>query len=92
MKQQNIDVKSLIMGMMVMTFLMFSFAFNSGPSTPNEQKVRYQAAAAERGFIILDTYTGDYILDSEVNYIGKMNWIKGNFHKSFERGKDKTSR
>ncbi len=78
--------------MFTMGLLMFSLGFSDGPSTPNNQENRYQAVVGERGLVIIDTYTGDYILDSQVNYIGKMHWIKGNFQNSFDTGKDKTGR
>lgn len=51
---------------------------------------RYQAVTSERGFIILDTKTGQYILDSQVGYGKQMNWIKGDFTKSYQKGIDKS--
>ncbi|WP_373331250.1 hypothetical protein [Salmonirosea aquatica] len=51
---------------------------------------RYQAVSSERGFIILDTRTGQYILDSQVGYGKQMTWIKGDFAKSYQKGTDKS--
>ena len=90
MNHTKVDFKSLLLGMLAMGFIFLSFSFKESPATSNPMSPRYQATAGDRGFIILDTYTGDYILDSEVNYIGKMTWIKGSFRKSFDHGKDKT--
>ena len=80
------DVKSVMIGMLG-TLLFFSILGSA--STQSNVSGRYQASSSERGFIILDTQTGKYILDSNVNYIGKIGWIKGEFESSFERGKSK---
>ncbi|GHB77604.1 hypothetical protein GCM10007390_34720 [Persicitalea jodogahamensis] len=52
---------------------------------------RYQGVAGERGFIILDTKTGQYILDSKVGYGAEMKWIR-DFITSFRNGIDKTKK
>ena len=90
MKSLQIDVKSLLIGMLFTCLLSLLFAFNGPSETPPTQLGKYQAVSSERGFLILDTQTGEYILDSEVNYVGKMTWIRGDFDSSFEAGKDKT--
>lgn len=84
----KIDFKSLLIGFLgaALVFTMLSF---SQSEAETESPNRYQAVASERGFIILDTQTGEYILDSEVNYIGKMQWIKGDFKEAYRKGKNK---
>lgn len=49
---------------------------------------RYEAKTNDNGFIILDTQTGQYILESDVNYIGKYRLIRGDFKTNFEAGRD----
>ncbi len=83
----QIDFKSAIIGALLFMIAFLTIGFK--PSSNNDYP-RYQAVSGERGFIILDTYSGNYILDSEVNYVGKMRWIKGDFESSFNAGKDKT--
>lgn len=92
MKQVKIDLNSFLIGILAMSIVTLTLSFKTSPSPQQNQVPRYQAVAAERGFIIMDTYSGDYILDSEVTYVGKMTWIKGNFQHAFDAGKDKTNR
>lgn len=49
---------------------------------------RFQARTNNNGFLILDTQTGQYILESDVNYIGNHKLIRGDFKTNFEAGKD----
>lgn len=87
---KKLDYKSMLIGILA-TALLFSFySFDRTAETPMPQVGKYQAVSSERGFLILDTQTGDYILDTEVNYVGKMTWIKGDFESSFQTGRDKT--
>ena len=96
MKSTALDFKSVLVGLLCASLLFVCFSFKTDDGTikeglvPPAQVGTYQAVASERGFIILNTQTGEYILDSEVNYIGKMTWIKGDFDSAFERGVDKT--
>ena len=92
MKSIGLDFKSVLVGLLfsALLFVFFSFKADVGPATVPAQTGTYQAVSSERGFLILNTQTGEYILDSEVNYIGKMTWIKGEFDKAFESGMDKT--
>lgn len=83
----TIDLKSVIFGVFIGIILITTYSFNQ-PQENNS--IRYQATSGERGFIILDTYTGKYLLDSEVNYIGNMRWIKGDFDSAYEAGRNKT--
>ena len=92
MKNLKMDFKSLLIGVFATALFFTTFGFNPTPAESPTAVGRYQAAASERGFIILDTYSGKYILDSQVNYVGKMTWIKGEFKSSFDTGKDKTDR
>ncbi|GAB5553857.1 MAG: hypothetical protein Sapg2KO_34480 [Saprospiraceae bacterium] len=87
---KKLDFKSMLIGILT-TGLLFSFySFDRTADTSMPQVGKFQAVSSERGFLILDTQSGDYILDSEVNYVGKMTWIKGDFESAFRAGKDKT--
>jgi hypothetical protein len=87
---QKLDFKSLLIGVLTITLIFTSFSFEKEVAVPDGPVGQYQAVSSERGFLILDTQSGDYIIDSEVNYIGKMVWIKGDFASAFANGKDKT--
>lgn len=84
----NLDLRSFVLGLAFFAVLSLSFAFNQ---TQDPQSGRFQGSASDRGFLILDTASGEYIIDTEVNYLGRMKWIKGSFGSSFEAGVDKTS-
>lgn len=82
------QTKSFLIGFFIACTLILLMS----AKTYEGQNGRFQATSSERGFLILDTQTGDYILDSEVNYIGKIGWIKGTFETDFEQGRDKSGR
>ena len=83
------DIKSVIIGFLGAALLITSLSFNS--SAP-EDTGKFQVTSGEGGIIILDTQTGDYIMDSKVNYVGKMQWIKGDFKESYKEGINKTKK
>lgn len=79
------------MGLFVL--LAVAVGFIPKNEAPLENEVgRFQAVSSERGFVLLDTKTGQYILDSQVSYGKEMKWIKGSFTTSFNNGTDKTAR
>jgi len=55
---------------------------------PESTTGRFQSRMNEKGFLILDTETGKYILESEVGYVGNHRLIIGEFDKSFNAGRD----
>ena len=83
------DIKSMIIGVFGAALIITTLGFNK-PEPDDTGK--FQVTSSERGIIILDTQTGDYILDSKVEYIGKMQWIKGDFKASYKEGIDKTKK
>ena len=90
LKTLQVDFKSLLIGFLVCGMFITSFAFNA-PDTDRDNG-RYMVAASEKGFVILDTQSGHYILDQEAGIIGKYRWLKGDFASSFEYGLDKVNR
>lgn len=85
----NLDAKSMIIGFLSAALLSISLGFNNAQA---DSSGKYQVSTSERGFIILDTQSGEYILDSSVGYIGRMQWIKGEFKDSYKDGINKTKK
>ena len=85
----NLDPKSMIIGLHSAALLFISLGFNNAQA---DSSGKYQVSTSERGFIILDTQSGEYILDSSVGYPGRMQWIKGEFKDSYKDGINKTKK
>lgn len=85
MKTISIDLKSFLIGILA-TALMFLLL--GAREADNAENGRYRATASDDYLLILDTQTGEYIL--ETSYIGKQKWIRGDFQTSYENGKNKT--
>ena len=88
----ELDVRFLYLSTLFVV-LSVVFGFIPKEKAPPENEVgRFQVVSSERGFVLLDTKTGQYILDSQVGYGKEMKWIKGDFATSFKNGIDKTAR
>lgn len=75
----TLDLKSLCIGALGVFAIMSLSNFNNANERrddPTDEVRRYQAVADERGYIILDTKTGKYIID---RYVGRPNWLRGDF-------------
>ena len=77
----SIDVKSFLLGVFTVGgILMLSNFTPTGKSQPEPAMLdtrRFQAIVNERETIILDTKTGQFIVNP--SYIGKPRWIAGDF-------------
>jgi hypothetical protein len=82
----KINFSSFLMGCFAM--LCVGMLFSAMDPNPPSVVGRFQARMNENGFLILDTDSGKYILESDVNYIGNQRLIIGDFEKSFEAGRD----
>jgi hypothetical protein len=81
----NVDIKSLIIGFLGAALLISSIGFkNNGDG----KEGKFQAATGDKGVIILDTQTGSYIVAPFITDVGKVQWVKGDFYKTYESGKD----
>lgn len=80
MKPQ-LDFKSILIGFLGAALLLTAFSFKDEGS---DQIGRYQTSVAESGVVILDTKTGDYILNL---YLTNKDWKKGNFSENHRTSK-----
>ena len=82
-KSTSPDFKSAVIGFLGAAFIFIIFAFNK----PTEGPIgRYQGHSSEEGFMIVDTQTGNYIIDDRSSFSGKTIWTKGSFQDTFEKG------
>lgn len=81
MKYQ-IDIKSIMIGVLAAALLMATFSFKD--EIP-EKDGRYQTAVGDKGVVILDTRTGTYIMNIDATNMG---WHKGNFSNTHKLAKE----
>ncbi|GAB3226119.1 hypothetical protein [Spirosoma arcticum] len=76
----TIDLKSLCLGAVGVLCICLLSNFNNADQ-PRDNAVdevrRYQAVSGESGIVILDTKTGQYIIEKTT--IGQPRWAKGDF-------------
>lgn len=82
----KINFSSFLMG--CFSILCIGILLSAMDPQPVSSTGRFQSRMNENGFLILDTETGKYILESEVGYIGNQRLIIGEFDKSFDAGRD----
>ena len=81
----TIDMRSLVMGFFAAGLIFMAISFKNGET---DQKGVYQTALGEKGIVILNTETGDYIMRPTIETIGTVKWIKGTFNDTFQNGLD----
>lgn len=82
----KINFSSFLMG--CFAILCIGMLLSAMDPQPESTTGRFQSRMNEKGFLILDTETGKYILESEVGYVGNHRLIIGEFDKSFNAGRD----
>ena len=82
----KINFSSFLMG--CFAILCMGMLLSAVDPQPESTTGRFQSRMNEKGFLILDTETGKYILESEAGYIGNHRLIVGEFDKSFNAGRD----
>lgn len=88
----TIDLKSLALGVVGVLCIGLLSNFNHGDQPRGnaaDDVRRYQAISGERGLVILDTKTGQYIIDA--SYVGKPRWVRGDFATTHADGTAKTN-
>lgn len=89
MKKSSFDIKSACIGFLGAALIMSVFGFNN---PTDELPGRYQATAGEEGIVIIDTQTGQYIIDDRASFSGKTVWTKGSFADTYEKGENRAIR
>lgn len=84
----QIDVKSAIAGAVAAAVIVAVFSFRDAGKAPLDAGERYQTKVNGSGVIILDTYTGKFIITPEIRNFGKVQWIKGEFDDTYATGLD----
>lgn len=82
----SVDIKSLIIGFFTASLLFVAFSFKQDSS---ETVGRYQSVMGAKGMIILDTKTGDYIINAEASDYKSRKGNFGHTHELAEAQKDK---
>lgn len=72
MKHQ-VDIKSVMIGFLSTALLVAAFSFKDGETG---KEGRYQTSVGQQGVVILDTKTGEYIINTDLSNNG---WRKGDF-------------
>lgn len=86
----TIDLKSLCLGAFGVLCIGLLSNFNNANqprSSADDEVRRYQAISSDRGIIIVDTKTGQYIIDRS-NALTKLRWVKGDFSATHNKGVD----
>lgn len=83
----HVEIKWVLLfgGVLSLMLLLGARPPASLPNAPTNDVGRYQAVSSERGTIILDTQTGDFVMENIA--LGKPTWLKGDFKNTFEAGK-----
>ena len=82
----TLDTKSLLLGFLGAGLMFTAISFKNG----QDQNIgRYRTEVnANNLVVILDTETGNYIIGPGIQPFGKVQWIKGEFDKTFSTALD----
>lgn len=81
----EIDIKSMLIGFLGAALLVSVVSFRGA----EEQKSgKFQTVVSEKAVVILDTETGAYIIAPEIRDFGQVQWVKGDFYKTYQVGRD----
>ncbi|MBO9674775.1 MAG: hypothetical protein J7577_15110 [Sphingobacteriaceae bacterium] len=81
----TLDSKSLLLGFLGAGLMFAAISFKNDQ---NQAGGKYRTEAANNMLIILDSETGNYIIAPDMRDIGKVQWIKGEFNKTFSTAID----
>ncbi|MBT2564149.1 hypothetical protein J7E50_05770 [Pedobacter sp. ISL-68] len=82
----TLDTKSLLLGFLGAGLMFTAISFKNGQ---DQTGGRYRTEVnANNLVVILDTETGNYIIGPGMQSFGKVQWIKGEFDKTFSTAVD----
>ena len=82
----TLDTKSLLLGFLCAGLMFTAISFKNGQ---DQTDGRYHTEVnANNMVVILDSETGNYIIGPAVQSAGKVQWIKGEFNKTFSTAVD----
>ena len=79
--RNQVNFKSILIGFFSAALLIAAFSFKQNST---DKEGRYQTAVGESGVVILDTKTGEYIINTDGTNRG---WRKGDFSNTHRIGK-----
>ncbi len=82
----TLDSKSLLLGFFGAAIMFTAISFkNSQDQTGGRYRTEVNATNM---VVIVDSETGNYIIAPEIKDFGKVQWVKGEFNKTFETAVD----
>ncbi|MFD2581214.1 hypothetical protein ACFSR6_01840 [Pedobacter vanadiisoli] len=82
----TLDTKSLLLGFLGAGLMFAAISFKNDQ---NQVGGKYRTEVnANNMLVILDSETGNYIIAPDMRDIGKVQWIKGEFYKTFSTAID----
>ena len=82
----TLDTKSLLLGFLGAGLMFTAISFKNGQ---DQTGGRYHTEVnATNTVVILDSETGNYIIAPEIRDFGKVQWVKGEFNKTFSTAID----
>jgi len=82
----TLDTKSLLLGFLGAGLMFTAISFKNGQDQ-NIGRYRSQIGASDL-VVILDSQTGNYIIAPDIRDFGKVQWVKGEFDKTFNTAID----
>lgn len=76
----TIDMRSLVMGFFAAGLIFMAISFKNGETESNGP---YITAMSEKGILIFNTETGNYIMTPNIEFSGRVTWMKGNFNNTY---------
>ncbi len=80
-----LDTKSLFIGLSIATL---GFLTISSKSQSEQENGKFRTEIRDNAVIILNSQNGDYIIAPDMRDVGRVQWVKGEFYKTFKTAKD----
>ena len=81
----TLDAKSLLIGLSVATL---GFLTMSSKSALDSDNGKFRTEIQNNVLVILNTHNGDYLVAPDMRDLNRVQWIKGEFYKTFKTAKD----